>query len=52
MSGGDAAESFGHLSGLDKIRAFASKNFFLLGMAIAVTLARVFPTVRKISFQF
>lgn len=45
MSGGDAAESFGHLSGLDKIRAFASKNFFLLGMAIAVTLARVFPTL-------
>ena len=31
---------------LSKFRAFTEKNFFLLGMIIAVSLARIFPMVR------
>lgn len=33
-------------SSLEKFRAFTSKNFFLLGMCAAVSLARAFPHVR------
>ena len=34
-------------SRLDKIRAFTSKNFFLMGMMVAVALARAFPHVSR-----
>lgn len=32
---------------LDKLRSFTSKNFFLLGMLVAVGLARAFPALGK-----
>ena len=31
---------------MDKTRAFVSKNFFLLGMVVAVAFAKLFPEVR------
>lgn len=33
-------------SSLEKMRAFVSKNFFLLGMFVAVSFAKLFPEVR------
>lgn len=33
-------------SALEKMRAFVSKNFFLLGMFVAVSFAKLFPEVR------
>jgi hypothetical protein len=32
---------------ITKIQSFAEKNFFLLGMVVAVSCARLFPAVRK-----
>ena len=47
-SGGAAASSDDGPSRIDKIRAFTSKNFFLLGMMVAVALARAFPHVSRL----
>ena len=44
-SGGAAASSDDGPSRLEKLKAFTSKNFFLLGMMVAVALARAFPHV-------
>ena len=44
-SGGAAASSNDGPSRLEKLKAFTSKNFFLLGMMVAVALARAFPHV-------
>jgi len=46
-SGGAAASSNDGQSRLEKFRAFTSKNFFLLGMMVAVALARAFPQLGK-----
>jgi len=35
-------------SRLQNIRTFVSKNFFLLGMIVAVALARAFPSVSQV----
>lgn len=42
VRGGDAAPSIA-----DKTKAFASKNFFLIGMVVAVSLAKLFPELGK-----
>ena len=34
-------------SSIEKAKAFVSKNFFLLGMAAAVSFAKLFPQVRE-----
>lgn len=44
-SGGAAASSDDGPSRLEKLKSFTSKNFFLLGMMVAVALARAFPHV-------
>ena len=46
VSGGDT--SVNGSPRLEKLRAFISKNFFLLGMVAAVSFARAFPHVRVI----
>jgi len=35
-------------SSIEKAKAFVSKNFFLLGMAVAVSFAKLFPQVREV----
>ena len=47
-SGGAAAASEDGPSSLEKLKAFTSKNFFLLGMMVAVALARAFPHVSRL----
>lgn len=47
-SGGAAASSDNGPSRLEKLKAFTSKNFFLLGMMVAVALARLFPHVSQV----
>ena len=44
VRGGDTADSTP--STFDKAKKFASKNFFLLGMIVAVSFAKLFPEVR------
>ena len=46
-SGGAAASSHDGPSRLEKLASFTSKNFFLLGMMVAVALARAFPHVSR-----
>lgn len=47
-SGGAAASMNDNPSRLQNIRTFVSKNFFLLGMIVAVALARAFPSVSQV----
>lgn len=47
-SGGAAAASEDGPSRLEQLKAFTSKNFFLLGMMVAVALARAFPHVSRL----
>ena len=47
-SGGAAASSHDGPSRLEKLKSFTSKNFFLLGMMVAVALARAFPHVSRL----
>ena len=44
--GGGEGISTSSSSFMDKTRAFVSKNFFLLGMVVAVAFAKLFPQVR------
>ena len=43
IRGGDTTSPTSSL--VDKTKAFVSKNFFLLGMVVAVSLAKLFPEV-------
>lgn len=43
VSGGEVDRRF-----IDRLRDFASKNFFVLGMVVAVSLARAFPSVSTV----
>eukprot|EP00579_Thalassiosira_antarctica_P010733 CAMPEP_0201916580 /NCGR_PEP_ID=MMETSP0903-20130614/6183_1 /ASSEMBLY_ACC=CAM_ASM_000552 /TAXON_ID=420261 /ORGANISM="Thalassiosira antarctica, Strain CCMP982" /LENGTH=442 /DNA_ID=CAMNT_0048452435 /DNA_START=13 /DNA_END=1344 /DNA_ORIENTATION=+ len=45
VRGGDTTSSTSSL--VDKTKAFVSKNFFLLGMVVAVSLAKLFPELGK-----
>ena len=47
VRGGESDDDNGTSSSIEKAKAFVSKNFFLLGMAAAVSFAKLFPQVRE-----